>query len=95
MFIITLRFSDNKANAGQHGNGHKLWIEKGYADGVFLLTGGIKPQAGGVIIAQGESRAAIEARVNEDPFVVEKVVEAEILEVDPLQTDARLDFLRA
>lgn len=94
MFIITLKFSDNKANAGQYANGHKEWIEKGYADGVFLLTGSIQPQEGGAIIAQGETLSQIEARVKEDPFVAEDVVQAEILEIAPLRTDARLEFLK-
>lgn len=94
MFIVVLKFSDNKANAGKYADGHKKWVEKGYADGVFLLTGSLQPQAGGVVIAQGKSLSDIRARVNEDPFVSQNVVEAEILEIDPLQTDARLSFLR-
>lgn len=94
MFIIILRFSDNKASAGQYADGHKEWVEKGYADGVFFLTGSLHPQAGGVVIAQDKSLADIEARVNQDPFVAQKVVEAEILELTPLQTDTRLAFLQ-
>lgn len=94
MFIIILRFSDNKANAGQYADGHKQWIEKGFADGAFLLTGSLQPHSGGVVIAQGKSLSDIQARVNQDPFVVEKVVDAEILELAPLRTDARLAFLQ-
>lgn len=93
MFIIILKFSDNKASAGDYASGHKEWIEKGYADGVFLLTGGIQPQEGGAIIAKGETLSEIEARVNQDPFVAENVVKAEILEVAPLDSDPRLKFL--
>lgn len=95
MFIIILRFSDNKASAGQYADGHKEWVEKGYADGVFFLTGSLHPEAGGVVIAQDKSLAEIEARVSQDPFVAENVVQAEILEITPLQTDARLDFLQS
>lgn len=80
--------------------GHKEWIEKRCADGVFLLTGALQPQAGGVIIAQDESASAIQARVNEGPFMAENVVQAEILEIAPQQgrsaagVPARLKRLR-
>ena len=59
----------------------------------FLLTGALQPQAGGVIIAQDESASAIQARVNEGPFMAENVVQAEILEIAPNRADPRLEFL--
>ena len=94
MFIIILRFGDNKANAGQHMDGHKQWIAQGFDDGVFLFVGSLQPQGGGVIIAKGGSLADVQARVNKDPFVAEKIVRAEILEVAPARTDERLAFLQ-
>ena len=93
MFIILLRFSDNKANAGQFMDGHNAWLKQGFDDGVFALAGSLQPNAGGGILAHGVSRAEIEARVAEDPFVAENVVRAEILELAPGKTDDRLGFL--
>ena len=43
--------------------------------------------------AAEETRAEIEARLNEDPFVEENVVRAEILEIAPNRVDERLSFL--
>jgi len=93
MFVITLRFAD-KTRAPASMSGHAAWIERGFADGVFLLVGGLQPGAGGVILAQGPSREALEERVREDPFVAEGVVTAEILAVSPTRTDERLAFLK-
>ncbi len=93
MFVVCLRFSENKASAPALMDGHRAWIEKGVADGVFLLVGSLQPSAGGAIIAHGLSRDEIESRVADDPFVAEKVVEAEVLEVTPNRADSRLDFL--
>jgi len=93
MFVVLLRFSGNKARAGQFMDGHKAWIRRGFDDGVFLLVGSLKPEQGGAVVAHNTSLAKLESRVNEDPFVAEQVVAAEILEIAPARADARLDFL--
>lgn len=95
MFVILLKFGAGKARAGEFMEGHKAWIQKGFDDGVFLLVGSLTPNMGGGLLASGESRADIEARVGQDPFVAEGIVEAEILEIDPARTDDRLSFLNA
>jgi uncharacterized protein YciI len=93
MFIVLLRFSDNKSTAGQFMEGHKEWISRGFDDGVFLLVGSLSPNLGGGILAHNTSLADLQRRVNADPFVAENVVKAEILEVAPSRADERLKFL--
>ena len=94
MFVITLRFAD-KTKAPPFIEGHNAWIRGGFDDGIFLLVGRLQPDAGGAILAHNASRAAIEARVRDDPFVAEGVVSAEILEIEPGRIDERLAFLKA
>ncbi len=93
MFIVLLKFSGNKGQAGQFMDGHKAWIERGFDDGVFLLAGGLQPGLGGGIVAHNTSLPDLQGRVNDDPFVAENVVSAEILEITPSKTDERLTFL--
>lgn len=93
MFFVQLRFSSNKGQAGQFMEGHKDWIKRGFDDGVFLLSGSLQPNLGGGIVAHNTSLSDLQSRVNEDPFVAEDVVRAEILEITPSRTDERLDFL--
>lgn len=93
MFIILLKFSDNKAKAGQFMERHNEWIKRGFDDGVFLLVGSLKPNGGGGVVANNTSLADLQSRVRSDPFVAEKVVTAEILEIAPSRADARLNFL--
>jgi uncharacterized protein YciI len=95
MFIVLLRFSDNKGQAGQFLEGHKDWVKRGFEDGVFLLTGSLQPNQGGGILAHDTSLPELQSRVEADPFVAEKVVEAEILELNPSKAEPRLDFLIA
>lgn len=93
MFIVLLKFSDNKGKAGQFMEGHKEWIKRGFEDGVFLLVGSLQPSLGGGIVVHNTSLSDLQSRVNTDPFVVEHVVNAEILELAPSKADARLNFL--
>lgn len=95
MFVVLLRFSANKASAGQFMEGHNAWLKRGFEDGVFLLSGSLQPNAGGGILAHAASRTDLEARLREDPFVAQDVVVAEIHEVTPGRTDDRLAFLKA
>ena len=93
MFVVLLRFSDNKGLASQFMEGHKEWIKHGFDDGVFLLVGSLQPDLGGGIVAHHTSLPDLQSRVNDDPFVAENVVSAEILEIAPSRTDERLEFL--
>ena len=95
MFAIFLKFAENRAKAPEFMDAHKAWIKQGFDDGVFLMVGSLQPNMGGAVLAHGVSRDEIETRVNEDPFVVEGIVSAEILEISPARADQRFDFLMA
>ena len=93
MFIVLLKFSDNKSEAPALMEQHNTWITRGFEDGVFLVVGSIQPNAGGGIIAHNTSLSDLQDRVNTDPFVAENVVTADIIEISPAKTDERLLFL--
>ena len=95
MFIILLKFSDNKPAAGKYMDAHNRWIKQGFDDGVFLMVGSIQPNMGGSIVAFNTNMSELQVRVNEDPFVKENIVSAEIIEISPNQADERLQFLVA
>jgi len=93
MFIVLLKFSDNKIKAGQFMDGHNEWIKRGFDDGVFLMVGSLQPNLGGGIMAHNTSLSELQGRVSDDPFVAENVVSAEILKISPAKADERLQFL--
>jgi uncharacterized protein YciI len=93
MFVVLLKFAGDKGKAAQFMDGHKEWINRGFEDGVFLLVGNLQPNLGGGIVAYNTTLSDLQARVNGDPFVAEKVVSAEIIEIAPSRTDERLSFL--
>lgn len=93
MFVILLKFSENKAHAADHMEGHKDWLNSGFSEGVFLIAGSLQPGVGGAILAHNSTLQDLETRVNQDPFVTENVVSAEILEISASRADPRLQFL--
>ncbi|PTC00718.1 hypothetical protein C9975_05985 [Thalassospira xiamenensis] len=95
MFTILLTFSENRAKASQFMEGHKQWISQGFDEGVFLVVGNLQPRRGGGILAHNTTMEELMERLNADPFVIEKIVEAEIIEITPARMDERLEFLKA
>ncbi len=95
MFVVLLKFAADKARAGEFMDAHKAWITRGFDDGVFLMAGSLQPQLGGAIMAHNTSLPDLKVRVNEDPFVTENIVSAEIHEITPAKADERLGFLLA
>ncbi|MBO1537917.1 YciI family protein [Pseudomonas sp. OA65] len=95
MYVVFLRFSAGREQAYRLMQAHKEWLQRGFDEGVFLLAGSIQPQAGGMILAKGVTLAQLEERVKSDPFVVEDVVQADIVAVTPSKADPRLAFMLA
>jgi len=95
MFVTFLRFADNRAAAPEFMAAHNDWLARGFADGAFLCAGSLQPNAGGMILSHGESRADHDARIAADPFVVQRIVTAETYEIDVKRTVAALDFVKA
>lgn len=93
MFMVLLKFSANKAAAGRLVEGHKAWLQRGFDDGVFLVTGSLRPEGGGGIVAHNTSLEALQERLKQDPFVAEDVVSTEIIDVAASRADKRLSFL--
>jgi uncharacterized protein YciI len=95
MYIVFLRFAEQRHLAGPLMEAHNAWVQRGLDQGVFLLVGSLKPGLGGAVLAHGCSRDQLERRLAEDPFVAEGVVRAELHEVAPARAEARLAFLVA
>ena len=95
MYVVLLKFAENKSKASDFMQDHNAWIKRGLDDGVFLVVGSLQPNLGGAIVAHVESLADLRARVDADPFVAHGIVEAEVLEIKPGKVDPRLEFLLA
>lgn len=93
MFVVLLKFSSNKSQASEYMEGHNNWLQHGFDDGIFVLAGSLQPKQGGALLAHNISREDLEDRVNQDPFVAEDVVAAQILEITPSKASQELAFM--
>lgn len=94
MFILAIEYVRPLNEVDARLEAHRAWVAEGYEAGVFLASGPKVPRTGGVILCHGEDRAAVEARVARDPFVVSGVARTEITEMDATRVDPRLAFLK-
>ena len=80
MFIIELIYKAPLADIDAHMAAHVVFLKKYYASGNFLVSGRKIPRDGGIIVAVGKNRRAIEAIVEEDPFHAHGLADFRIIE---------------
>jgi len=80
VFVIELIYKADLAEIDRNMTAHVKFLKKYYTAGNFLLSGRKIPREGGIIIAVGESRSAMEAIVREDPFISRGLADFRIIE---------------
>jgi uncharacterized protein YciI len=94
MYVIELIYKADLAQIDAHMAAHVRFLKKHYAAGHFLVSGRKIPRDGGIIIAVGESRAQIQAIVEQDPFCARGLAEFRIIEFRASQVSDRMKGLR-
>jgi uncharacterized protein YciI len=65
---------------------HRRFLQQGYDNGRFLLSGPSVPPTGGVLIARAESIEELNAFLADEPFCKAKVMRfCKIIEFNPVQ----------
>ena len=80
MFVVLLTYKVDLDEVDRHMTDHVAWLKAGLADGPLLAAGRQVPRTGGVLLARGESKAAVEAWAAGDPFVTNGVADAQVIE---------------
>jgi uncharacterized protein YciI len=80
MFVIELTYKAPLAEIDAAMKPHMAFLRKHYKSGAFLVSGRKIPRDGGIILALGESREAIEAIMREDPFCSRGLAEFRVIE---------------
>lgn len=86
IFVIDLTYIVPLEAVELHIEAHRAYLAAQYDAGHFLASGPKVPREGGVILAKGASRSAIEALVALDPFKIEGVAEYRVTEFIPRMT---------
>ena len=80
MFVIELTYTAPLKDVDASMPANMKFLKKYYAAGNFLVSGRKIPRDGGIILAVGDSREAIEAIVKEDPFCARGLADFRIIE---------------
>ncbi|MEW2175832.1 YciI family protein [Streptomyces sp. NPDC005406] len=90
MFVLDLSYTAPMHRVDALLEDHVAWLDVQYAAGVFIASGRKNPREGGVILAVGDDRAAVERLVASDPFVVHGVCAYRITEFIATKTSDAL-----
>jgi uncharacterized protein YciI len=77
MFVLELTYTGS-LNRVDELLDDMAWLKSHYETGVFIASGRKEPRDGGVILAVGNDKAAIETPVTTDPFSVAGICEYRI-----------------
>ncbi|MER5743532.1 YciI family protein [Streptomyces sp. NPDC002225] len=90
MFVLELTYTAPVERVDALLADHVAWLDAQYAAGVFIASGRKNPRDGGIILAVGDDRAAIEEIVAADPFTVHGVCAYTVTEFVATKTAAEL-----
>ncbi|MGC1214782.1 MAG: YciI family protein [Micromonospora sp.] len=94
MFVVTLTYLTDLDRVDDALPDHLTWLDRQYADGVFLASGRRVPRTGGVILAADVDRAELDARLATDPFAERGFAGYEVTEFVPSRVADGLERMR-
>ncbi|MDH7793545.1 YciI family protein [Ochrobactrum sp. AN78] len=83
LYIVILSYMRPLSEIDAQLPDHIEWLNKGYAEGVFLASGRRIPRTGGIIIAKAESLESLQEIMREDPFQRLGLSKTDILPFEP------------
>ncbi|MEO6722782.1 MAG: YciI family protein [Ferruginibacter sp.] len=93
MFIIELIYIQPLKSIDEHMVEHIRFLDKHYASGNFIMSGRKVPRTGGIIIAKGATKKAVEKIMKRDPFYKHGLAEFTITEFNASQKADNIDEL--
>lgn len=85
MFLILVTYPKSLEEVDAHVVAHRAFLDEGYRNNYFVVSGPRIPRTGGIIISQLTDRAQLEAILKNDPFQIHGVASYEIIEFTPLK----------
>ena len=88
MLLLLLTYTRPLAEVDALMREHVAWLDMHYAAGRFVVSGRRVPRTGGVIVARGDDREAMEALAASDPFAARGVATCEAVQFRASQAEA-------
>lgn len=94
LFLLSLRYVRPLDEVERFLPEHRDHLQRGYAAGVFLLSGRQEPRTGGIILARMPDRATADAWIAQDPFHREQIAEYAVTQWLPSMAAPGLESLK-
>ena len=94
MFVILLTYKKPIEDVERHLVEHRKFLELGYKNNYFVVSGAKNPRTGGVIISQLDNRNQLEDLLKDDPFFINAIAHYEVIEFTPTKYHEKFsDFI--
>lgn len=80
MFVIELSYKVDLSQIDAHMTEHVAFLRRHYDAGTFVMSGRKVPRDGGIILAVGHDRDALDALIRQDPFVARGLADYRLIE---------------
>lgn len=84
MFLIDMEFTKPDLITPDLTTKHRLYLSAEYEKGNLMFGGRKRPRTGGIILSQHQSRSAVDALLQNDPFIRAGVARYTITEFEPV-----------
>lgn len=83
LFSIILQYTKPATDIHPHLDAHRQWLVEHIKGGRIILAGPLEPRTGGLILASCPDTAAMQAMMEQDPFIVQQVASYAALACQP------------
>lgn len=83
MFVILLTYKKSLDIVDKYLSDHSNFLDQGYQNNYFIVSGRKEPRTGGVILSQLTDHNKIEEIIKQDPFYIHEIADYEIIQFTP------------
>lgn len=84
MFIVKLHYKTSISEVDKYLQAHREFLDYHYKQGLFLISGPMKPRVGGILIALTKDKAYLESVLQKDPYQLAEIANYELIEFSPV-----------
>lgn len=85
MFIIEISYKSSLEDIDKYLAEHRSFLEIGYKNNYFIVSGPQNPRIGGIIISQLNDRDQLENILKKDPFNIHNLADYKFIEFNPVK----------
>ena len=91
MFIINFNFIKPLEEVNKYTELHRAYVAKQYEKEKFIIGGPKTPRNGGVVVSNECSKEELMMILENDPLILERVAEYDLIEFSPLMSSQNLN----